>query len=219
MSANLLSMHRSHPPHVGPPMPVPVSAPGSETDPDQVIVLHGISWARYEALAATRGASQPRMAYLDGALEVMTTSRRHEIWKKLIARLVEAYVDETGGSLNALGSATFRQETRSAGAEPDECYCVGRVHDVPELAIEVVYTSGGIDKLEVYRRLGVAEVWFWIDGRFRIYRQQGAGFEERSRSEALPGLDLDEVARIVASTDDSEQAEAVRAYRRALRRR
>jgi Uma2 family endonuclease len=210
-------MDRSHEPHVGPPMPVPVSVPGSE--PDQIIVLRGISWARYEALAAARGADQPRMAYLDGALEVMTTSRRHEIWKKLIARLVEAYVDETGGPLNALGSATFRKETTKAGAEPDECYCVGRVRDVPELAIEVVYTSGGIDKLEVYRRLGVAEVWFWVDGRFWIYHQVGGRFEERSRSEVLPGLDLDEVARIVASTDDSEQAEAVRAYRRALRRR
>jgi hypothetical protein len=36
---------------------------------------------------------------------------------------------------------------------------------------------------------------------------------------ALPGLDLDGVARIVISTDDSEQAEAVRAFRGSLRRR
>jgi hypothetical protein len=75
------------------------------------------------------------------------------------------------------------------------------------------------DRLEVYRRLGVAEVWFWIDGRFRIYRQVAGQFEARSRSEVLPGLDIDEVARIVISTDDSEQAEAVRGYRLSLRRR
>ncbi|HSR98831.1 MAG TPA: Uma2 family endonuclease [Kofleriaceae bacterium] len=208
-------MDRRHEPHIAPPVPVR----WSEVDHDQVIVLRGVSWTHYEALAAARDARQPRMAYLDGALEVMTTSRRHEIWKKLIARLVEAYVDETGGPLNALGSATFRKKAKRAGVEPDECYCVGRVRSVPELAIEVVHTSGGIDKLEAYRRLGVAEVWFWIEGRFWVYRQVSGRFEERSRSTALPGLDLDEVARIVISTDDSEQAEAVRAYRRSLRRR
>ena len=32
--------------------------------------------------------------------------------------------------------------------------------EIPELAIEVVYTSGGIDILKIYRRLGVKEVWF-----------------------------------------------------------
>jgi hypothetical protein len=40
-----------------------------------------------------------------------------------------------------------------------------------------------------------------------------------SPTDALPGLDLDGVARIVISTDDSEQAEAVRAFRGSLRRR
>jgi hypothetical protein len=51
-----------------------------------------------------------------------------------------------------------------------------------------------------------------------LHRRCGR-FEERARSVALPGLDLDGVARIVISTDDSEQAEAVRAFRGSLRRR
>jgi len=215
MSATLEQMDRRQEPHIGPPIPVR----WAEDDRDQIVVLRGVSWAQYEALSAARNSIRPRMAYLDGALEVMTTSRRHEIWKKLIARLIEAYVDETGGPLNALGSTTFRKKAKKAGAEPDECYCVGRVGNVPDLAIEVVYTSGGIDKLEVYRRMGVDEVWFWIEGRFWIYRQVDGRFAESARSVALPGIDLDEIARIVISTDDSEQAEVVRAFRRSLRRR
>ncbi|MEG4506483.1 Uma2 family endonuclease [Microcoleus sp. F6_B4] len=35
---------------------------------------------------------------------------------------------------------------------------------IPDLAIEVVFTSGGIDKLQLYKRLGIPEVWFWEDG-------------------------------------------------------
>lgn len=35
----------------------------------------------------------------------------------------------------------------------------------------------------------------------------------------LPGLDFDELTRIVAATDESHQTEAVRAYRKALHTR
>jgi hypothetical protein len=37
------------------------------------------------------------------------------------------------------------------------------------------------------------------------------GSRKGARSVARPGVDLDEIARIVISTDDTEQAEVVRA--------
>jgi Uma2 family endonuclease len=53
----------------------------------------------------------------------------------------------------------------------DECYIVGpdQNKEVPDLALEVVWTSGGLDKLEIYRRLGVGEVWIWKDGRITVH--------------------------------------------------
>lgn len=46
---------------------------------DQRVVTYGVPWAHYEAQLALRGdASIPRMAYLDGALELMTPSKDHE---------------------------------------------------------------------------------------------------------------------------------------------
>ncbi len=41
--------------------------------------------------------------------------------------------------------------------------------EAPDLAIEVIWTSGGIDKLESYRGLGVGEVWFWREGRMEVF--------------------------------------------------
>lgn len=200
--------------HVGPPLPAP------PRDRDQIVVLRGIPWRQYDALCRAREDSAgPRMAYLDGELEIMSPSRRHEYEKKLIARLVETYGEETGLSLNGFGSETFRRKAKEAGVEPDECYCVGPARKLPDFAIEVAYTRGGIDKLEVYRRLGVVEVWFWVKGRFHVYRLVAHRYQARERSQALPGLDLDELATIVTATDDSHQTEAVRAYRRGLRRR
>lgn len=187
---------------------------------DQLIVLRNIPWEQYDGLCeARKDSAGPRMAYLDGTLEIMSPARKHEYEKTLIARLVETYGEETGLSLNGFGSETFREKAKDAGVEPDECYCVGPAQKYPDIAIEVIHTSGDLDKLEIYRRLKVTDVWFWQKARFWIYRLGNRKYALRERSGVLPGLDLEELTRIVVATDESHQTEAVRSYRRALRRR
>jgi Uma2 family endonuclease len=187
---------------------------------DQIVVLRNIPWEQYDALCqARKDSAGPRMAYLDGTLEIMSPARSHEYRKKLIARLVETYGEEAGLSLNGFGSETFRRKAEDAGVEPDECYCIGPAKKFPDLAIEVINTKGDVDKLEIYRRLKVAEVWFWVKGEFIVCQRERRGYAVRESSEVLPGLDLRGLARIVASTDESHQTEAVRAFRRTLRRR
>ncbi len=106
---------------------------------------------------------------------------------------------------------TFRRKAKAAGLEPDECYCVGKMRPRPDVAIEIVHTSGGARKLEIYRRLGVPEVWFWINGRFWIYRLVGRTYRQEATSTAIAGIDLMTIERIIANTDDDQQTEAVRA--------
>jgi Uma2 family endonuclease len=86
----------------------------------------------------------------------------------------------------------------------------------PHLAIEVVWTSGGLNKLEVYRRLGVHEVWYWRRGRITPFVLTGASYEERASSDALPGIDLDQLAGFL---DRPTTSAAIRDYRDALRAR
>ncbi|HEY4122714.1 MAG TPA: Uma2 family endonuclease [Byssovorax sp.] len=187
---------------------------------DHVVVLRGIPWAEYDALCRARAdTAGPRMAYLDGTLEIMSPSRFHEFDKKLLARLIEAYGEEDDISLNGFGSETYRRKAKEAGVEPDECYCVGDAKPFPDFAIEVVRTSGGVDKLEIYRRLGVPEVWFWIRGEFHVFGLVGRRYVARAKSEVLPRIDLARVAAIVRGADPSKQTEAVKAYRASLRRR
>ena len=63
----------------------------------------------------------------------------------MIARLVEMYAADRDAPLYGYGSTTFRRELKERGLEPDECYCVGAdLRTYPDLAIEVVTTSGGI---------------------------------------------------------------------------
>ena len=197
--------------------PAVMPAPAPPEAPDQRLVLHGVTWAQYETLrAAFDDKPGLRMTYLEGALEIMSPSRRHEHIKKFIARLIEAYADARRIVLLGFGSETYRTQAMARGLEPDECYCVGDEKDVPDLALEVITTSGGVDKLAVYVGLAVPEVWFWVDTRFQLFGLEAGGYRPRERSHFLPELDLVRLAEIVATTPRAEQAQAVWRFRESL---
>ena len=131
-------------------------------DPEERFITNGVSWQQYEELLLNLGdCPRYRVTYLEGTLEIMSPSRSHEFYKKNIGRLLEAYLEETRTPFWGLGSTTFRKQDKKGGTEPDECYCINTEKELPDLAIEIVLTSGGVDKLKVYQKLGVKEVWFW----------------------------------------------------------
>ena len=104
------------------------------------------------------------------------------------------------------------------GIEPDECYVFGTVAspERPDLAIEVVWTSGGVNKLEIYRRLGVREVWFWRRGKLTAHHLRGDSYAESGESQVMPGLNL---AELVGFVDRPTASQAIREYRDFLVRR
>lgn len=185
---------------------------------DQRVLMTGISWEHYELMLEMRGTRRaPRMAYLDGVLELMSTSEDHERIKDWVARLVEVYMLEAGMDFSGYGSYTMKQRAELAGAEADQCYRVGIDQTkgrAPDLAIEVVWTHGGLDKLEIYRRLGVREVWFWSAGELSVHALVGAQYERQQRSTVIPGIDLD---LLTVYLDEPLMSTAIREYRDALR--
>ena len=198
--------------------PVPPSAEVTRGI-DQRVTLHGIGWADYEALLAMRGESSgTRVTYLDGELELMTPSLDHEDLQVRLVRLLFAYAEEVGIELSGCGSWAVRKEEQARGAEADASFVLGAIGvpppEVPDLAVEVIWTSGGIDKLEVYRGLGVPEVWFWQDGALRIFLLEGDAYRQSPRGRLLPDLDPALIERFMASPS---QTQAVRGLREALR--
>lgn len=190
-----------------------------DTDHDHIVRLHDVSWEDYERVLAMRGdRSAPRITYLEGELEIMSPSRSHEVIKSFIACMVEAWCLDHDVEFSPVGSWTIKERKKQRGAEPDECYIVGvgvEETDRPHLAIEVVWTSGGIDKLEVYRKLGVGEVWYWKKGRIQPYALRGEQYEPIPASEVLRGIDLDALTECLAEPTASA---AIRAFRRTWQR-
>lgn len=190
-----------------------------DLETDQRVTLHGVTWEQYETVMAIRGESSGvRLTYLKGELELMSPSRPHEGIKTCIARLLETWAFENDVDLDGFGSWAIKQRLRERGAEPDECYTRGPGHNEerPDIAIEVVWTSRGIDKLEVYRGLDVPEVWFWQDGRLETWHLVGERYEQRERSAVLPELDVQQLAAFVAPRGHTA---AQRRYLQALRGR
>jgi Uma2 family endonuclease len=197
-----------------------IPIPPNPNTTDHFVYLHDVSWELYEALLAARGESSvPRMTYLEGELELMSPSKYHEADKKRLARLLEAWAEEAGIMLEGIGSWTLKNRRKKRGAEPDDCYTVGRIakseRDRPDIAIEVIWTSGGIDKLDVYRKLGVGEVWFYERGTLQFFELRGDRYAAIPRSVVLPNVDVDLLLRCMLESDS--QTEAVRALRTAMR--
>lgn len=169
-------------------------------DPEERFTTSSVSWQIYEALLTKlENNSHYRITYLDGVLEIVSPSARHEKLKKRLATLIEFYLIKKRIRHTPMGSTTIRNKLKKAGAEPDEGYCIGEEKNIPDLAIEVIITSGSIDKLETYRRLGVAEVWLWEINRLKLYHLREEtptvflsthGYEQIKSSELLPELDL-----------------------------
>lgn len=201
----------------------PLVVPPDPSTTDHFVYLR-VGWDGYEKLLEMRGErTVPRITYLNGVIELMSPSRYHETDKKRLARLVEAWSDIVGIELEGYGSWTLKDREQDCGAEPDECYMIRRIarddDDRPDIAIEVVWTSRGLDELEVYRKLGVREVWMYERGSLRFFalpRTDGdPHYNELGRSELVPSLPID---LLLECMKEQSQTAALRALRATLLR-
>ncbi|HJQ35589.1 MAG TPA: Uma2 family endonuclease [Thermoanaerobaculia bacterium] len=186
---------------------------------DHFVVRRGVSWPEFQRALEERGErSNRRMAYLEGILEIMSPGSNHEGLKGVIGRLVEVWCLEHDIDFTTLGSWALQDESVARAVEPDECYVFGPTFGEasrPDLAIEVIWTSGSINKLEIYRKLAVREVWIWRRGRLTAHALRGELYEPMSESLVLPGIDLSQLAALL---DQPTTSAAIRAYRNLLRK-
>jgi Uma2 family endonuclease len=193
----------------------PLSSHDDTPHEDHTVQLRGVSWEDYERLLEVRGDhSAPRFTYLRGTLEIMSPSKDHEGIKSLIARLFEAWCIDRGIEIMPYGSWTLKDRKEERGAEPDECYVFGtEPAERPHLAIEVEWTSGGLDKLEVYKKLGVGEIWYWRKGAISVFVREKDDYQEVARSRLVPELNLELLASFL---DRRSLTRAVRDFRAAI---
>lgn len=194
-----------------------------KTPAKQSVILHNVSWGTYERLLDERGESRaPRFVYDRGELEIMSPSAKHEEIVDLIAALVRELAVEWEIDMRAVGHTTFRRSDLGRGFEPDGSFYFSenarRVRGKadldleagdppPDLVIEVDRTSPSLDKLPIYARLGIPEVWRYVVGerpeillaRKSLSEVGEEGYQPAMESHVLPRLTGEVLARLVWS--------------------
>ena len=188
--------------------------PGSNSIAEQRLILYGISWQQYETLRQTLdGVSGTRMTYLNGTLEIMTPSPEHEDSKATIGDLLSVYLTQKQIRFYHRGSPTLKNQDTARGKEPDDSFNLETKKDIPDIAIEVIVSSGSLDILSVYQGLGVLEVWLWKNNQLSIHHLCPQGYEQITKSELLPELNL---ALLVKYLNYPDQYDAIIEFRNAI---
>lgn len=177
---------------------------------EQRFVITGVTWIDFKAIQSGLANSPGiRLNYYQGELELLSTSSEHEIVKGNLGYLLESYLLDIGTDFVATGSFSQESET-TVSAQADESYCFGESKPIPDVAVEIVMTSGGPSKLRRYEALGVPEVWFWEDRNLAIYALREGGYRQIQNSQFVPNLDNDRLAKCAAIPS---RREAVKAFR------
>jgi Uma2 family endonuclease len=183
---------------------------------DQRIVHHG-TWEQFKFIQkGFDGSPGVRLFYYDGAIEILMPGQDHETFARVIGYLVTTFLVEQGIFFKPTGAMT-QEKSGVVSVQADESYCIGSVKPIPDLSIEVVFTSGHISKLERYKALGVPEVWFWEDGLLKLYHLRDNSYEpiEHSQLPGLSELNLDLLRRCILMTQ-TDAGEALRAFRQQI---
>lgn len=169
--------------------------------PETRIVINDIPWSTYLDLSSQRRGSVPRMTYDEGVLELMSPQRKHENIGCLIGRMIEAYSEELEIEVLSLASTTVRSSELKKAFEADESYYVTHarrllekeeldfeVDPPPDLVIEVEITASAIQKMNLFARMGVPEVWRHDGKGLQMFRLMDGEYQLIASSVELPGL-------------------------------
>jgi Uma2 family endonuclease len=196
-------------------------------EPGQVLTLRDVSWRTYESLLQDyAGFSGVRLTYDRGLLEIMTPGPDHEYTNLTFEHFVSEVATEQERDISSYGSTTFRREDLERGFEPDSCFYIehaetmrGRteidllVDPAPELVIEIDDTSSSLDKLGLYARVGVREVWRYRASEVTIYGLEGENYQERENSVAFPTLTANRIAQFIAEARTMRRPDWMRRVR------
>jgi len=194
---------------------------------EERLVLDGVSWSTYEALLADLEHGGVRLTYDHGRLEIVSPSRQHERFKRLIGRMVEAVTEELQIPIMSTSSWTLKSELKRRGLEADESYYVanepkvrGREdltlqHDPPpDLAIEVEISSPWIKKAPIYAELGVPEIWRYDGQRLSVELLQGdQTYAASPTSAAFPFLPIEKLEAFLDRRAETDETTWIRQFR------
>ena len=162
---------------------------------DQTFSLAGMTWTDYEKFNSEEYLGY-RVSYFNGVITLVSPSKSHERIAQTIAILISAYCRKFNLLYFPMGSTRLENKPL-AGKEPDVSFAFNTDKDIPDLVIEVIFSSGSIDDLNKYQAIGVKEVWFWKNEKITFYQLQYEEYMEITRSKFLDNLTSETLEKFI----------------------
>jgi Uma2 family endonuclease len=205
-----------------------------EITPGSAICISGIDRTEYLNICQQLGEDRAtRIAYDRRILEIRMPGQLHESINRLLAAIVMTLAEAFGYEFNNLGSMTIDRPKLEKAIEPDSCFYIQNARDgqgmetiiansdlPPDLAIEVDIANRSDNKLNIYRAIGVPEIWLYQSGgTLKIKQLANDNYIDVLHSLAFPALTtakLIEWIELRRTSTDLTVIRAVRAFCRAL---
>lgn len=192
----------------------------------QRFVLDCVPWDTYTLMLRRFEGRHLRITYDRGRLEIMTLSFEHEKGY-FFGRLVDVLTEELKLPVEGGKSTTFRRRKYKRGLEADGCWWIENAHLVrgkkridlrvdppPDLALEVEVTRSAVNRLAIYAKLKVPEVWRYNGKRLSFVVLNAHGkYEASATSLAFAMLTPDDVLPFLQKRVDTEKNELVAQFR------
>lgn len=196
----------------------------------QRVTLRGITWQTYKQLLTELGDRRTsRLAYTHETLEISMPSDRHETHKKLLERMIETLTEELDFPTKSFGSTTLNREDLEKGAEPDSCYYIQNVSHIqgrtinlaidppPDLVLEIDISNPSSQRIEIYRQLGVPEIWQYSDSTVQIYHLQAGEYRSCDFSPTFAIASTDVINQFLQGAETEDDTSLIRAWRQWIR--
>ena len=196
----------------------------------QRVTLYGISWQTYTQLLTELGDHRAsRLAYAQGVLEITMPSDRHETQKKLLERMIETLTEELQLPAKSFGSTTLNRADLEHGAEPDSCYYIQHVSQIegrqvdlatdppPDLILEIDISRPSSRRMDIYKQLGVPEIWRYVDGSVQIYQLQAGEYVSCDVSSSFPFVSPAIVNQFLQQAETQDDTTFIQTWRRWIR--
>ena len=135
---------------------------------DQILTITGANWQDYQDFDSEEYPGY-LVSYWNGEITIISPGRNHERIAELINRLIIAYCEKFD-ILDFLFRKTRLEANKQAGKEPDLAYAFNTDKDLPDLVVEVIFSSGNIDNLKAsYQSIGISELWIWQNNQITFY--------------------------------------------------
>lgn len=181
------------------------------------VVFNHLSWLSYQQILQAIGENNRAHLFYDrGTLEITMPLEEHEFYRELIGLFIRILVVELGLKIKSLGSTTLAREDLERGAEPDNAYYIQNQAKVlgkrinltedppPDLVVELDITHTDINKLALYARLGVPELWRFNGQIWRIYRLENGVYQEEEFSATFPLVPKTKLYEFLATAKEDE---------------